>query len=131
MRHVLIDTNAYCSLLVGDEAVLDAIATAETLYMSVFVMGELLAGFRGGRKQQQNLRTLHTFLAKPTVSILDATQETAEVFGGIKHDLKKAGTPIPMNDVWIAAHAMETGSVLVSYDAHFEKVPGLRLWTHT
>jgi tRNA(fMet)-specific endonuclease VapC len=65
---------------------------------------------------------------KPTVKILNATTETSEVFGYIKSNLKIAGTPIPINDVWIAAHAIETGSVLVSFDAHFIKVPGIRLW---
>lgn len=65
---------------------------------------------------------------KPTVKILNATVETAEVFGLVKNNLKNAAAPIPINDVWIAAHAMETGSEIVGYDAHFKNVPGLRLW---
>jgi tRNA(fMet)-specific endonuclease VapC len=59
---------------------------------------------------------------------LDVTKETADVFGQVKDQLQRAGTPIPMNDVWIAAQALETGSVVVTYDEHFKKVPGLRLW---
>ena len=128
MRQVLLDTNAYARLLAGDTNVLEEVSEAERVYLSVFVMGELLAGFRGGAKMAQNRQLLKTFLAKPTVSFLGATQETAEIFGQIKHDLRKAGTPIPINDVWIASHAMETGSVLVTYDTHFREVPGLRLW---
>ncbi|MBT6145371.1 MAG: hypothetical protein HOH74_08080 [Gemmatimonadetes bacterium] len=54
--------------------------------------------------------------------------ESAEIFGQVKDALKRAGTPIPMNDVWISAQAIETGSVVVTYDGHFSKVPGLRLW---
>jgi len=128
MKKVLIDTNAYTKLLAGKIGILDAISSADTLFMSIFVLGELNAGFRGGRKEKMNKETLQAFLLKPAVKILNATAETAEVFGMIKSDLKRAGNPIPINDVWIAAHAMETGSVIVTYDEHFKKIPGLRLW---
>jgi len=128
VSRVLLDTNAYVHLLAGDVRILDAIAEADQVYLSVFVLGELLSGFRGGSKFAENSKTLKAFLATPTVEFRGATVETAEVFGQIKHDLRKAGTPIPINDVWIAAHAMETGSVLISYDDHFQRVPGLRLW---
>ena len=128
MNRILLDTNAYVRLLVGEERVLDEVAEAAQVTLSVFVLGELLAGFRGGHKYEQNLQTLRAFLRKPTVSFLGASAETADIFGQIKDDLKKAGTPIPMNDVWIASHAMETGSVLITFDTHFRQVPGLRLW---
>jgi predicted nucleic acid-binding protein len=62
------------------------------------------------------------------VRILPATREIADIFGIIKHRLIKAGTPIPMNDVRIASHAAESGSHLVTFDAHFAQVPGLLLW---
>jgi tRNA(fMet)-specific endonuclease VapC len=65
---------------------------------------------------------------KSTVKILNATSETAEVFGLVKFNLMKSGKPLPINDVWIAAHALETGAVVVTYDAHFKSIPGLRLW---
>ncbi len=67
-------------------------------------------------------------MQKPTVSVADATHETAEVFGQVKDGLRRSGHPIPTNDVWIAAQALETGSVLVTYDAHFQAIPGLRIW---
>ena len=67
-------------------------------------------------------------MLKPTAKILNATAETAEVFGEVKQNLNKAGTPIPINDVWIAAHAIETGSTIITYDSHFKNVAGLRLW---
>jgi tRNA(fMet)-specific endonuclease VapC len=128
MRKILLDTNAYARFLGGDEHVLEALGGAGVVYMSIFVLGELHAGFLGGGKLQANKVILQKFLLKPTVQILNATSETAEFFGMVKEALKKAGTPIPINDVWIAAHAMETGSVMVTYDHHFTSVQGLRLW---
>ena len=128
MKNIVIDTNAYTRLLAGEEDVLDVIGTAEIVYMSIFVLGELYAGFAGGTKERGNKETLDSFLLKPTVKILNATSETAKVFGMVKQDLKKAGTPLPINDVWIAAHALETGSALITYDTHFRKIPGLRRW---
>jgi tRNA(fMet)-specific endonuclease VapC len=128
MRTILLDTNAYVRFLTGDEKVLDSLARAGRVYVPVFVLGELLAGFRLGTKEKPNRQLLERFLTKPTVAILDATRETAEYFGLIKSTLKKAGQPIPLNDVWIAAQALETGSVLITYDSHFAIVPGLRTW---
>ena len=128
MKKILLDTNAYAAFLSGDEQVLNALAEADTVYMSVIVLGELYAGFRGGNRPRENKGLLAQFLQKPTVHILNATAETADVFGQIKHTLKDAGTPIPINDVWIASQAMETGAVVVTYDTHFHHVPGLRIW---
>jgi tRNA(fMet)-specific endonuclease VapC len=128
MKKILVDTNAYTRLLTGQEDVLDVIGSAETVYMSIFVLGELYAGFAGGTKERGNKDTLNRFLLKPSVKILNATSETAEVFGIVKQDLKRAGTPLPINDVWIAAHALETGSTLITYDSHFKNIAGLRRW---
>ncbi|MGA2532505.1 MAG: type II toxin-antitoxin system VapC family toxin [Candidatus Aminicenantales bacterium] len=128
MKKVLLDTNAYVRFLAGDEKVLACVARAERVYMSVFVLGELFAGFRAGAKEKKNREILERFLAKPSVSVLDGTRETAEYFGMIKAALKKAARPIPIDDVWIAAQAMETGAVLATYDSHFLAVPGLRTW---
>jgi len=128
MNRILLDTNAYARFLAGDEKVMQHLGAAEHVYMSVFVLGELQAGFRAGQKGAENRGILERFLAKPTVAVLEATRETAEVFGMVKDSLRRAGRSIPINDVWIAAHAVETGSVLVTYDGHFKDVPGLRLW---
>ena len=128
MRTILLDTNAYASFLGGDKNVLEALGSAEIVYLSIVVLGELYAGFLGGSRIKDNKKILHNFLKKPTVQILNATAETSEIFGMLKDSLKKAGTPLPINDVWIAAHAFETGSVVITYDHHFTKVSGLRLW---
>lgn len=128
MKKILIDTNAYASFLSGDRAVLDVLAETEMVYLSIFVLGELYAGFKGGNREIENIAILKKFISKPTVRILDANNETAEIFGMLKNALKSAGTPLPINDVWIAAHAMEVGAVIVTYDTHFVRVPGIRLW---
>lgn len=128
MRKILLDTNAYVRFLRGDEKVLTYLAQADSVYMSVFVLGELFAGFRAGAKQRENRQILDKFLHKSTVTVLEASIETADYFGLISASLKKNGNPIPVNDVWIAAHTLETGSVLVTYDSHFTVIPGLRLW---
>jgi len=128
MKKMVLDTNAYARLLTGNTDVLTAVASAELIYMSIFVLGELYAGFAGGLKQRENKAILNRFLSKPSVKILNATSETAEIFGVLKNDLKQSGTPLPINDVWIAAHAIETGSVIVTFDQHFRKISGIRLW---
>jgi predicted nucleic acid-binding protein len=96
--------------------------------MSIIVLGELYAGFRAGSKERQNRERLASFLAKPSVKILPATQDTAEVFGVVKDELRRSGTPVPINVVWIAAQALEAGAQLVTHDAHFSKIKGLLPW---
>lgn len=128
MSKILVDTNCYIFYLSGDQDVLDALADADIVFMSIFVLGELYAGFKGGNKEKENIAILKKFLDKSTVSVLNATKETAEIFGVVKNSLKEAATPIPINDVWIAAHTLETGSLIITYDKHFNLVPGLRVW---
>jgi len=128
MKNILLDTNAYVRFLRGDEKVMTYLAQADSVHMSVFVLGELYAGFKTGAKEKDNRQILDRFLLKPTVSVLEATIETADIFGLIMASLRKSGTPLPINDIWIAAHALETGSILVTYDDHFARIPGLRLW---
>jgi tRNA(fMet)-specific endonuclease VapC len=130
MKRILLDTNAYSHLLAGDKKVLSLLAESDVVYMSIFVLGELYAGFKGGSKEKENTQLLKRFIQKPTVEILEATEETSKVFGQVKNDLKKAGTPLPINDVWIAAHTLESGSTLITYDIHFREIPDLRLWEY-
>lgn len=128
MRKILLDTNAYVGYLRGDNKVLDYLGQADFVYMSVFVLGELCAGFKAGEQEKKNKQILDRFLIKSTVFLLHASKETAEIFGLIKDSLRRSGHPIPLNDIWIGAHALETGSVLLTYDRQFTVVPGLRLW---
>lgn len=128
MKKILLDANAYSQLLKGNREVLDALARAGTVFMSVFVLGELYAGFKGGTKEKENRTQLDEFLQIPTVRIMTATQETSDIFGTIKSQLKKIGTPIPINDVWIAAHTAESGSHLITFDSHFNNIPNILIW---
>lgn len=130
MKKILLDTNAYSSFLRGDNQVMEVIAKAETVYISIIVIAELLAGFKAGSKELQNKMWLQEFLSKSTVQTIDVTMETAEIFSEIKHGLASSGTPLPINDVWIASHAVETGSTLITYDAHFTLIPKVRIWTN-
>jgi tRNA(fMet)-specific endonuclease VapC len=82
-----------------------------------------------GAREREKLALLRKFLGGAKSRILEGTETTAEYFAMLKTQLKKNGTPIPMNDVWIAAQALETGSLLVTFDSHFQVVPGLRVWT--
>ncbi|OGS35977.1 MAG: twitching motility protein PilT [Elusimicrobia bacterium RIFOXYB2_FULL_49_7] len=127
MKSLLLDTTAYSHLLRGNTHVLDAIAEADTIYLSVIVLGELHAGFEGGSKKKENRELLKLFLRKPTVKTLLVTPETAEIFGSLKHTLRQSGTPIPLNDVWIASQAIETGAPIATFDVHFRTIPGVRL----
>lgn len=128
LRRVLLDTNAYSRLAGGDESVLEVLGEAETVYLSVFVLAELLAGFKGGQRERKNRDGLKAFMAAPPVKLLFATDTTAEIFAGVKDSLKRRGKPLPMNDVWIATHALEASATLLTFDAHFDHVEGLLRW---
>ena len=93
---VLLDTNALSALWNGDERVLEALGQAECVFMSIVVLGELFAGFRGGSRMKENRARLTGLLVKPTVRTLELSIETAEVYGQIKDTLKRAGTPVPI-----------------------------------
>ena len=86
--------------------------------MSIFVIGELYTGFKGGSKTMENYSHLKQLLNKSSIEVITAAVETAEIFVHIKDQLKRPGHPIPVNDVWIAAHTFETAPVLLSFDDH-------------
>ncbi len=129
MNTLILDTNAYTRYTAGETAVLDAILETDVVYMSVFVLGELLYGFTRGSRERENRLLLRKFLGGPKTRVLEGTQATFEHYGSLRAHLRRNGTPIPLNDIWVAAHALETGSLLVTFDSHFDQVPGLRIWT--
>jgi tRNA(fMet)-specific endonuclease VapC len=122
---VLLDSSAYSRLKVGHRVVARAIRDADAIVFSVIVLGELLAGFRRGSRLDRNRAELEEFLASPYVTLLPVTPVTADRFARVLADLRDRGRPIPTNDVWIAAHALESGADLVTFDRHFEHVAGL------
>lgn len=125
MSAVCIDTSAYSRLMRGEEAVRTRLETAEEVLVPVTVLGELHAGFHLGSQKQKNIEELADFLAQPGVRILPVTESTAQRYGGLVKHLRDHGTPIPTNDIWIAAAVLETGARLIAYDEHFEHVPGV------
>ncbi len=125
---ILLDTNAYSRLKQGDPEVAMLVRRAERIVFSVIVIGELLFGFRRGARYERNFAELDDFLRSPYVDLLPVGPVTADRFGRIAAALRKKGRPIPTNDVWIAAHAMESGAEFISYDRHFEFIDGLA-WT--
>ena len=122
---LLLDSNAYSAFMRGNRQVLDLVRTAEEVLFSAVVVGEQLFGFRQGTRFERNLEELRSFLQRPYVSLVPVGPVTADRYSRIMTSLKAQGRPIPTNDVWIAAHAMETGADLVSADSHFEYVDGI------
>lgn len=122
---VLLDTSAYVRLLKGVPDLIDAVKEAETVLMSPVVLGELMFGFRKGTKLSENMNELNEFLAQDTVQRIPLGETTADRYSRISVQLKRQGTPIPTNDIWIAAQAMEHGAELLSADRHFEQISGL------
>ena len=122
---ILLDTNAYSALLRGHDEVADRVRRAERVVFSTVVAGELLLGFRLGTRLKKNMAELDAFLENPYVSLVAVTLTTADRFARIAAALRTKRRPIPTNDIWIAAHAMEAGAELLSFDAHFGAVDGL------
>ena len=122
---ILLDSNAYSSFMRGSHEVRDLIVVAEEVLFSAVVVGEQLYGFRQGAHFQRNLAELRSFLERPYVSFVPVGPVTADRYSRVMAALRAKGRPIPTNDVWIAAHAMETGADLVSADGHFEHVDGI------
>lgn len=90
--------------------------------MTPVVLGELLGGFRQGSRERENRKDLEVFLQSPRVRVLTVDEETAQRYADIYHGLRKAGTPVPTNDVWIAASAMQYGHQIVTLDRHFSLI---------
>ena len=122
---ILPDSNAYSNYSRGNETIGEIMWAADEIFMSAIVIGELLAGYRGGTRFEINSAELRSFLANPNVSVVSVSAATADHYARISASLRAKGRPIPTNDIWIAAHAMETGADLVSADSHFENVDGL------
>ena len=116
---ILLDSNAYSEFMRGNNRVREIVHGAEEILMSAVVVGEQLFGFRQGQRFEQNVIELRSFLERPYVSFVPVGPVTADRYSRIMTALKAKGRPIPTNDVWIAAHAMETGADLVSADRHF------------
>jgi tRNA(fMet)-specific endonuclease VapC len=119
---VVLDTNAYSDWRRSGRWH-EWIAIADRVVMPVIVLGELYHGFRKGSLTRQNQAQLHEFLSEPQVVLMPATRRSAEIYGAFLDDLQQRGTPIPTNDIWIAAMAHECAGRLISRDTHFDFLP--------
>jgi len=125
MKKVLIDTNIYSYAMKGDTEVTNHIKQIDIIGISTISIGELLSGFKGGRREEKNRSELNIFLDSPRVAVHPIDEETAEFYASILDNLRSAGTPIPTNDIWIASVAFQHGYKLFSKDKHFSYIPGI------
>ena len=123
MSRILFDTSAYSAFMRGLPEAVRAIQEADEIFLCPIVLGELLAGFIIGSKEKENRQELDGLLGSPRVGLLDLDEETSERYAFIFAMLRKQGTPIPTNDIWIAACAMRHGLKIVTSDTHFRQIP--------
>ncbi len=117
-----LDTSAYSQFKRGDGQVVELIDHADWVGLPTVVMGELWLGFLLGNRFRQNETELAAFVANPSVETLAVDEEVARIYAEIVVDLRKAGTPLPTNDIWVAATAVRAGASVITYDAHFSKI---------
>jgi tRNA(fMet)-specific endonuclease VapC len=122
VSRIFLDTSAYSAFKRGHPQIQHRVREASEIRLNPVVLGELRAGFLKGTRLAENLAGLTEFLASPRVELVLVDEETAERYALILDSLRRAGTPIPINDVWIAASAMQHGSVLLTTDPHFREV---------
>jgi len=124
---VVLDTSAYSRLRGAHEGVIALLAAAEIVVVPTVVIGELEAGFRLGSRTADNQARLKEFLGEPFVLTLPVTRDVASRYGQLFAELRKAGTPLPVNDIWIAATALDAGAHLITFDRDFERLSSLSL----
>jgi tRNA(fMet)-specific endonuclease VapC len=122
---VAIDTNAYAGFKRGDQELVEVLAAADLIGVSLVVFGELLSGFAVGSRSDQNCRELDAFLSSSRVRTLVIDPEAARWYARIYAVLRAAGRPISTNDLWIAATCLQNGLALVTRDRHFDQIDGL------
>ena len=120
------DTNAYVAFKRGDEKIVEVIQRCPDLLLCATVLGELLAGFAGGTRESRNREELGLFMQSPRVRTVGCGETTADNYGLVFAALRRKGRPIPTNDLWIAASALEHGAGLLTLDIHFAEIDGLR-----
>ena len=123
-----IDTNAYTALFRNDSRVLAAIQAATEIILPLIVLGELRAGFEAGTLTARNEASLQRFLSKPSARIVAPDEQTTFQYARLALQLRRQGTPLPQNDLWIAALVIQHDCVLMTYDRHFDHLPQIPRW---
>lgn len=125
MPDIMLDTSAYSAFNRGDKRLVEFFDSENQLIIPLIVVGELRAGFAQGSRQRENEALLQRLLESPNVHPVTISDTTTRLFAAISRALKKAGTPINVNDMWIAALALEHGCLLVTLNSDFSRVPDL------
>jgi tRNA(fMet)-specific endonuclease VapC len=120
---VALDTNRYVDLCRGVAETVQILEEAEQVFLPFVVLAELRAGFAFGLRSAENERVLRLFLLKPAVSVLFADDQTTHHYAAAYRQLRTQGTPIPTNDLWIAALVLQHNLVLCARDRHFQHLP--------
>ncbi len=129
MRPIALDTNAYTAFKRGDASIVGVLQHAPCIIVCATVLGELLGGFAAGQRESTNRNELAQFLNVPRVKVVPSTAATADLYALVYAALRRKGQPIPTNDLWIAASSLEHGAALLTLDAHFQNIDGLRTGT--
>ena len=119
---ISLDTNAYTKLMQGHKGIANELEKADELFLSTVAAGELFSGFTMGSKTKENTRIFEDFIDNEA-TIIDITRNIADRYATIFKHLKTHGTPIPTNDIWIAALALEHSLVVYTRDTHFDHLP--------
>ena len=125
VHRLALDTSAYSRLRAGDTRVRDLIASADSVLVPTPVLGELHGAFELGSRVRENRVALSEFLDEPFVQVTPVSESVARHYGRVFASLRRAGTPIPANDIWIAACAIDQGACLLTFDRDFERIAAL------
>jgi predicted nucleic acid-binding protein len=120
---IILDTSAYSAFLKGNFDIKLSLQEADEIFINPVILGELLAGFAMGKNEKKNRAILQEFLSSPRVKVVNIDEETSERYAVIINYLRMQGIPIPTNDLWIAASAMQYGLKVLTTDNHYSKVP--------
>lgn len=123
MSRYCLDTSAYSQLRRGHGRVAEILDAAEWIGLPVVVAGELLTGFLLGSRFDRNRKELEEFVAAPVVNLIEIDLRTASLYAEIFAWVRKAGTPLPTNDIWIAACAARVGATVLTFDSDFRAIP--------
>jgi predicted nucleic acid-binding protein len=125
LKGILLDTNAYAAFREGLPEAVEIIRHAPFVGLNTVILGELLGGFAAGTREASNREALTVFLGADGVTVFSVDERTSENYGRVYASLRRRGKPIPTNDMWIAATALQHGLAVFTYDPHFKYVEGI------